>query len=338
MSSIIDEVRSAIPSNSRKSATGWNNFCCPACGDKRYRGGIKFTESGGFRYLCFNGGCDFNINPTGWEPDNGFGGRPRHIFELMGGNLRNIPLDQLMKWNNKTYDKEGKEVGTKKELTVVYQFPEVELPEGATFLIEAYKKDKRAEKVLRALVRRIRSYVEDYTFLWTPKHPYHYILPYFHYKDKIVGYLGRDIRKGVNNRFIQRSPRDYLFRQHVLNTYRPRYLLVIESPIDALLLNGIGTRSNVLTEKQVNLLKTSGKDIIVVPDRKRKGDWEGYLAVAKEQNWFVSVPDWGAARDCGDPGDSVSKNGLLYTAETIVKSASRNYKKVEQELILRQKI
>ena len=341
MTDILDEFRLAIPANRRTGPGGWINFCCPSCGDRKYRGGVGFTPTGGWRYYCFNGGCEFNSNPTGWEPGNGFGGRPLRLFELIGGDARRIPIKERMRWSTTKFSADGTITEKGEELPVVHTFPEVELPEGSVLLKDAYLKNTSANKVMTYTHGRMgREFADNFPLYWTEKHPYYVILPYYHYKEKIVGYLGRHIyhTKGPK-RFIQRAPNDYLFNQHLLRNYNARYLFVVESPFDAALLGCVAARNDRLTNKQINLLKVSGKDIVMVPDCKA-GESTEFVRQAEENNWFVSIPKWTGNHNpdilrTTDIGQSVTKNGLLYTIELMMKGATRNFVRVNIELKIR---
>jgi hypothetical protein len=341
MTDILDEFRLAIPANRRPGPGGWINFCCPACGDRRYRGGVNFTPTGGWRYKCFNGGCEFDSQPTGWEPGNGFGGRPRKLFELMGGDIRRIPLTERMRWSTTKFSADGSIIEKGKDLEVVHTFPEVELPAGCELLFDIFEQNTTASKVMQYAHGRMgRDFVEKFPLYWTEEHPYYVIMPYFHYRDKIVGYIGRHIyhTKG-SKRFIQRAPNDYLFNQHLLATYSARYLFVVESPMDAVLLGCVASRSDRLTDKQINLLKVSGKDIVMVPDCK-KGESSEFVRQAKDNKWFVSIPTWTGKWNpdilrTTDIGRSVVKDGLLYTIEIMMKATTRNFERVKVELNIR---
>ena len=341
MTDILEEFRAAIPANRRMGPGGWLNFCCPSCGDRKYRGGVAFTPTGGWRYYCFNGGCEFNSQPAGWEPENGFGGRARKLFELIGGDVRRIPLSERMKWSTTKFSSDGSITEKGKNLEVVHTFPEVELPDGCHLLLDAYKGNKSANKVMQyARGRMGRQFVENFPLYWTEKHPYYVIMPYFHYKDKIIGYLGRHIYHTHGpKRFLQRAPSDYLFNQHLLSTYNARYLFVVESPMDAALLGCVASRNDRLTEKQINLLKVSGKDIVMVPDCK-SGEYEEFVRQAEENNWFVAIPEWTGksnpdALKTTDIGRSVVKDGLLFTIELMMKGATRNFVRANIELNIR---
>jgi hypothetical protein len=340
MTDLLEEFKLAMPANRRLSGGGWINFNCPSCDDRRYRGGVVLTPSGGWRYRCFNGGCEFNMNPTGWEPGNGFGGRPRKLFELIGGNIRRIPIKEFMRWDTTKFSVKGDILERSKDVEIVHQFPEVELPSGSVPLMDVYLKHNAANKVMQFAVSRLGDFAKKLPLYWCEKHAYYLIMPYVHYNDKVVGYLGRHIYKKYGaGRFIQQAPKDYLFNQHLVTTYGARYLFVVESPMDAMLLGCMATRNDRLTEKQINLLKVSGKDIVMIPDFK-KGEWEGFIQTAKDNQWFVSIPQWTGKSNpdslkSTDMGQSIQKNGLLYTIETVMKATTRNYERAKIELAAR---
>ncbi len=325
MSVILDEFRYLIPHNSVHSGTGWTNFNCPACGDTRKRGGILFTPEGGFRYYCFNGGCEYNARPTGWEDGWGFGGRIRALFELLGGDIRRIPLDEILKYNNKRIARTGEVIGEGEKLEVETKFPEVSLPVGCDLLVDWARKDRKAIRVLEWLTERDRFTHRTFPYQWSPKHPNHVIVPFFHFRNKIVGYLGRNIKaKTAKNRFIGKAPSDYLFNQHLLSLQSYRYAFIVESPMDAIQLECVATRGDRMTKKQINLLKLSGKEPILIPDYKDQTGLE-FINIAKENQWFVSLPDFIKDSGMEDVSDSLMGNGKLFTIYQIVHGKTKNY-------------
>lgn len=341
MTDILDEIKLVIPGNRRLSPTGWTNINCPACNDRRYRGGFMFTPSGGFRYYCFNGGCNFNLHPTGWEPGEGFGGRPRKLFETLGGDTRKIPLKEIMKWNNKRYGSGGEVEGVEKDAEVSWQFPTVSMPKDTSLLLDVAQSNTAANKVMQyaAKERRLGYLVKELPLMWSPAHPYYMLIPFIHYNNKIVGYLGRHIYRNTGmKRFIQKAPKDYVFNQHLISSYPSKYLFVVESPLDALILGCVAVRNDRMTERQINLLKVSGKEIVLIPDRK-KGEWEGFFQIAKDNNWFISVPKWPGyekVHRASDIAECARKNGRLYTIETLMDAATRNLHKAKEMIVLQQ--
>ena len=185
----------------------------------------------------------------------------------MGGDVRDISLKELMKWKTRLFSNSGEVVEEGEELEVSWKFPEARLPKDTIMLTQAFDEHSGAYKVFSYLSKRIRGYARELPFLWSPEHPYYLIIPYQHY-GKTVGYLGRHIYKQTGDRFIQHSPSDYMFNQHLISTHAAKYMFVVESPLDAWLLNCLGSRNAALTTKQTNLLKVSGKDIVLIPDLK----------------------------------------------------------------------
>ncbi len=332
-STVIDEVRSVIPPGAKLSGTGFYNFNCPACGDKRQRGGFAFTPSGGFRYRCFNGGCTFE-RATGYEPDNGFGGRPRKIFELLGGDVRRIPIQELLKWHRFIYNAKGEVTSRSADLEVVYKFPTVQLPDGVMPLLKAAENNKAAREVLKYVAEKDPANIRNFPYLWAPgKHSYYYIIPFRHYNDQVVGYVGRHIYMETGERrFIGTAPSDYMFNQHIISSYRARYLFVVESPMDAIALDCVATRGNRMTQKQVNLLKVSGKDIVLLPDYDEP--WEFFKA-AEENDWFISRPNFGSRKT--DVMKSVARNGLLLTTTMVMDGIMKDYEQAKLKITLANK-
>lgn len=320
MSKIFDEFQSLIQSRTRYSARGFNNINCPACGDKRARGGFARTETGGFRYFCYNGGCTYN-HPTGWEPGNGLSGRVRDLFELLGGSVRNIPISELRKAGT---TKMGRKTDPDKE--VATSFKEMDLPKGSMLLEDAAEEYEKAFAALNYLNSRSPLYMEsNHPFVWSTEHPDYVIIPFVHYRDRIVGYMGRNIhKKSGSGRFIQKAQSDYMFNQHLLSRDAGRYIIVTESPMEAILLQGVGVRENRLTKKQINLLNSSGRIPILVPDQ-LSDESKPFLDAAKENDWYVSVPDFGGK----DAGVSIQNRGLLWTVEQIMSEKTKDYGKTK---------
>lgn len=320
MSKIFDEFQALIQSRTKYVARGFNNINCPACGDKRARGGFAKTETGGFRYFCYNGGCTYNSNPTGWEPGNGLNGRVRDLFEMLGGSIRDIPISELRRAGNNRLG------GRSNDNEVATRFSEIPLPKDSLLLEEAAEEYEKAFAVLNYLNGRSPMYMETgYPFVWTPEYADYVILPFIHYNQKVVGYMGRNIhKKSGSGRFIQKAPSDYMFNQHLLSQDSGSYIIVTESPMEALLLQGVGVRENRLTRKQINLLKSSGRIPILVPDQ-YADESKPFLDAAKENDWFVSVPDFGGK----DAGVSIQNKGLLWTAEQIMSEKTKDYGKTK---------
>jgi len=73
----------------RPSPTGYHNFNCPACSDRKQKGGFLTLANGGFLYKCFRASCEFN-KATGWQPGRNVGEREKQLYSLLGGDPKDL--------------------------------------------------------------------------------------------------------------------------------------------------------------------------------------------------------------------------------------------------------
>lgn len=323
MRTVTDIFEDLVLSRTVKSrgSRGYINIDCPSCGDTRGRGGFTRTTTGGWRYKCFNGGCEFSRAATGWEPDHGVGGRPRRLFQMLGGDIRKLPVEALLKPMGTPT------VGEDEEPEVARDFPEMSLPEGTVpFSMIDEDSDLIEDEDFMDVVQYARGrgdeIFERVDFMWNPNRPRYLIIP-FRYYGKIVGWAGRCIDDS-GSRYIGYAPPDFTYGQDQIEFRSGRAVIAVEGVLDAAALGGsaVAFRSSSPTAKQVNLLNLSGRDVIVLPDWEREGGGS-LVEVAKENDWFVSHPKW--AHDVKDASESVRRYGTLYTVETVVRSAHKNY-------------
>lgn len=318
----------------RRASTGWINMNCPSCGDTRSRFGLMVTGTGGFRARCFNAGCDFNTSATGWEPGGGLGGRPRKLFEALGGDVRDLPMETLFRRSD-TFDRNGNAVV--KGETAAFRFDEVQLPPGSVLLADANPQSDDEEQGLYGAFNYVldvlgEEIAEATAFHWSPKHPNHVIIPYMHH-GRVVGWLGRKTAPGHRDRFIGSAPADYMYRQDTLERTDARAAIVMEGVQDADAIRGVAVRGAKVTKKQELLLNICGQRIITLPDWSKDG--EGLIDDAERNGWLVSVPDWDP--DVKDATQAVKRYGRLYAIQSVVSVASPNYLKARAAVRLRGK-
>jgi hypothetical protein len=302
------------------------NICCPMCGDRRQRCGFIRTSTGGFTVSCFNGGCSLHDHGLQWEAGSGLHGRHAELFRKLGGDARSLPQEEVRKVYKKNAADRSREVRN--------NFPDIALPPGSIKLEEAIATDPRSQPVAEWLLARSEVYFyPEYLryFYWSRLHPHKLRIAFIHY-DRIVGYLDRDTTKMDGfGRFMQRCGSDYLFGQHTVSSLPGPYVYVVESPMDAMLLHGVATRSSKPTQLQINFLLQSGKTPIWIPDLK-DNEWEKFIEVAEQNKHFISVPEW----KFKDPGESFPTNGVLGTAHLILQAKTNNYRtmrmKIKQQL------
>lgn len=368
MNEVIEAFRRLIPHRAKKSGRGWIKFNCPVCGDRRGRGGFLETSSGGFRYRCQNGGCQYEQR-TGWEPDNGFYGRPRWFFESLGGDINDIPkalIDGPSHRISKKYnldDHEGclawidhmqaewspEAFATKvwkpnrEDMEVAVDFPEITFPKNTVWVFDAKTVD--ALDVQKYTIERSKYFMfrTQTPFMWCPKYKRHIIVPLYE-KTKLIGWVARKIDPGAEYAHIKchNFPTDYMMNQG--RRFDFKTVLVVQGTFDALALGALGTFGSVISKKQVNLLNQlagSGRRIVVVPDFKGN-EWMNYIQRARQHGWHVCVPGrWGGSdiespEDyIKDPGDSIKRHGLLYTVETIMNNITQDYDTAELTLLSR---
>lgn len=283
--------------------------------------------------LAFNGGCEFE-RPTGWEPDTGLVGRPLRLFKELGGNFFDIPEEyreyeiksntniDWNEWANGAYDKESKpEIAT--------SFPEIDLPNYCQLLWESKNPD--AKKAQKYLIDRSPIFTKYQSFLWSPQYKKYVIIPFI-YKKKLIGWIARRIDKteGLVHIKCGGFPTDYMFNQELIYHKNHKVVLVQEGTFDAIAFDSLCTFGSKLSKKQINLLKSVDKKIVLLPDYK-SNEWRSYWEIAKENNWYLACPVYPGTNlinetdHIKDAGESLTKNGLLLTMRTIIESITKDY-------------
>lgn len=320
---VLKAFLNAVPASAKRSASGWLNFNCPACGDTRGRCGFLETGSGGFRVRCFNGQCPFNDASTGWEPGGGLGGRPRKLFQLLGGDLRDLPIDAVIRTADK-FDRRGnRDVATEADSPVV-RFDAVEMPAGSMPLPDAVVKDwdHRTFTGLTAVCdyvyNTLSDEVEASRFAWSPKNPTCIVVPFWHW-GRIVGWQARDC--GPQRKFFSKCPPDFIFAQDSVERKTGRAVIASEGVTTAMSLDCLAVRNASPTKKQEAFLRNLGRRVILLPDQEESG--LAFVDCAERNGWEVSIPNWDAGVKNGS--DAAARYGTLYAVSTVVAGATDNY-------------
>jgi DNA primase len=102
-------------------------------------------------------------------------------------------------------------------------------------------------------------------------------------------------------------------------------VIVVEGVFDALSIGGLAVLHAEINDAQVRLIRSLGRDVIVVPDQ----DDAGMKLVdrAVELGWAVSMPRWPAG--VKDVNDAVIRWGKLATLITIMQSKETSKIKIE---------
>lgn len=327
MNPITTAFMSVLPPGSKRTRS-WINFNCPMCGDSRSRCGFLETPSGGFRIRCFNATCPLNDSATGWEPGSGLGGRPKQFFTALGGDMKDLPIAELLRLSD-AYRADGSK---RPVADIATKFEPCELPPGCVPLEDAadHAVDEDQIEGLSVIIDRMMDLGDEimasHPLYWTPAQPHMMVIPFLHH-GQVVGWIGRNYKPG-GKRFSGKSPADYIFRQDTMERGSSRSAIVVEGVMNAIAIRGLATRNSSLTKKQEALLNAGGQKIIMLPDLNQTG--LAFVDAARRNGWEVSIPNW----DHGikDVCDAVRKYGLLYTMQSVVSASTNNYVKAKAVL------
>jgi DNA primase len=148
------------------------------------------------------------------------------------------------------------------------------------------------------------------------------VIPFTH-NNQVVGHTTRFLDDRIP-KYIQDIQPGYVFGADLQNDAW-NYVLVMEGVFDALSINGLAVLHAEINDAQVRLIRSLGREVVVVPDQ----DAAGMKLVdrAVELGWSVSMPEWPG---CKDVNDAVIKYGKLATLITIL--ANKESSKIKIEL------
>lgn len=324
---LTDALNKALP-HPRKKVNNGVNVNCPMClsrgearPDTKYRCGVRFFPNGALAINCFN--CGF---VTRWNPGTMLGRNVRSFLQGIGVTDLDIKKLNFTAWQLSQNPEERKEV---ERAIFVPKFDTVELPKDAkpiSLWAEYGCDDQDFLQVVEYAATRGDAVFNNHEFYWTPDREHNMnrrlIVP-FYWKDSIVGWAGRAIDPGREPRYYANTPAHYLY--HNANLYKDRkYVILVEGIFDALSIDGVATQGAKVSDEQAYWLKDTGKQIIVLPDRDKKG--QTMIDLAVQNDWMVSFPEW----DTGikDANDAVKKYGKLFTVRSIIDGATDNKLKI----------
>jgi hypothetical protein len=168
---------------------------------------------------------------------------------------------------------------------------------------------------------RNRNISLNYPFLYKTVPRPGIVIPFTH-NNQIVGHTTRFLDDRTP-KYIQDIQPGYVFGTD-LQRDAWNSVLVMEGVFDALSISGLAVLHAEINDAQVRLIRSLGKEIIVVPDQ----DAAGMKLVdrAVELGWSVSMPEWPG---CKDVNDAVIKYGRLATLITILEHKESSKIKIE---------
>jgi hypothetical protein len=306
------DIVSYLPAKRKNTSSGWVSFNAPCCihrgdtQDKRQRGGIKPSADGSWSYHCFNCGytASFVLGRT-------LTFKARKLLEWM-----NVPQEEIERMNLESLKHKSIEglLGERQEVLQRLQsieFEDRDLPAETRELSES------AVEYLQT-----RSVPMDYPFLYKTMPRPGIVIPFTH-NNQVVGHTTRFLDDRTP-RYIQDIQPGYVFGTDLQGT-NWQYVIVVEGVFDALSIAGLAVLHADINEAQSRLIRSLGREVIVVPDQDEAG--MRLVDRAIELGWSVSLPDWPA--DVKDVNDAVIRWGKLATLITIMQARETSKIKIE---------
>lgn len=306
------DVISFLPGKRKQTSSGWISFNAPCClhqgenQDKRQRGGLKPTPDGSWSYHCFNCGytCSFVLGRN-------LTFKARKLLQWL-----NVPAEEIERINLESLKhksiagllNERQEIVEKLSNT---NFEDRDLPADTQPLNDA------AREYLQN-----RNISLDYPFLYKTMPRPGIVIPFTH-NNQVVGHTTRFLDTRTP-KYIQDIQHGYVFGTD-LQKSSWQYAIVVEGVFDALAISGLAVLHAEINDAQVRLIRSLGREIIVVPDQDEAG--MKLVDRAVELGWSVSIPEWPAG--CKDINDAVIQLGRLGTLLTILQSKETSKIKIE---------
>jgi hypothetical protein len=303
-----------LPGKRKSSSSGWISFNGPCCVhngesmDKRQRGGLKASPEG-WSYHCFNCGYTASF--------------------ILGRNL-SFKARKLLTWLNVPQEEiERINLESLRHRSITGILDDRQRTAAAIQDIRFEERDLGGVEFVTPEHTEVWDYLRrrhapvDYPFMVSGTEGARpgVIVP-FTYNNTVVGNTTRflDDRKPV---WLNDFQPGYVFGTDLQHT-NWQYVIVTEGIFDALSISGLALMHNEISDAQARLIRSLGKEIIVVPDQ----DKPGMVLVdrAIDLGWSVSMPSW---EDCKDVNDAVKKYGRVGTLLTIMQSRETSRIKIE---------
>ena len=148
------------------------------------------------------------------------------------------------------------------------------------------------------------------------------VIPFTH-NNQVVGHTTRFLDDRTP-RYIQDIQHGYVFGTD-LQGADWQIVIVVEGVFDALSINGLAVLHAEINDAQVRLIRSLGREVIVVPDQDEAG--MKLVDRAVELGWAVSMPDW--PEGVKDVNDAVIRLGRLGALISIVQAKETSKIKIE---------
>ena len=297
------DVVSFLPGKRKQTASGWISFNAPCCihrgdtQDKRQRGGIKPGPDGSWSYHCFN--CGYTAS---FILGRNLTFKARKLLEWM-----NVPTEEIERMNLESLKHKSIEglLGERQE--IVNRLQNIEF-EDRDLPAETQELNEFAKEYLQK-----RCVPLDYPFLYKTMPRRGIVIPFTH-NNQVVGHTTR-FMDDRTPKYIQDIQPGYVFGTDLQHADW-QVAIVVEGVFDALSINGLAVLHAEVNDAQVRLIRSLGRQIVVVPDQDEAG--MKLVDRAVELGWAVSMPEW--PDDVKDVNDAVIRWGRLATLLTIMQA------------------
>jgi len=306
------DVISFLPVKRKQTSSGWISFNAPCCihrgdtQDKRQRGGIKPSPDGSWSYHCFN--CGYTAS---FVLGRNLTFKARKLLEWM-----NVPQEEIERINLESLKHKSIEGLLGERQQVVNQLQNIVF-EDRDLPADTQPLSATGEAYLRS--RRLPL---DYPFMYKTMPRPGIVIPFTH-DNQVVGHTTRFLDDRTP-RYIQDIQPGYVFGTD-LQGANWQLAIVVEGVFDALSINGLAVLHAEINDAQVRLIRSLGRDVVVVPDQDEAG--MRLVDRAVELGWSVSMPDW--PEGVKDVNDAVIRWGKLATLITIMQARETSKIKIE---------
>jgi hypothetical protein len=310
----MPDIEQYLPAKRKRTASGWISFNAPCCSDKRGRGGLKVSEQG-WSYHCFN--CNFTAS---FILGRTLSLKARKLLALLHVEENEIERLNLESLRHRSIEGIIDSRKTFEALADI-KFEERALGTNEVKFVEPedhpywdYVRSRCVPESYPIMIRTVDDGVH-----WTRPHV---IIPFTH-NDMLVGHSCRFLDNKIP-KYINDIQPGYVFGTD-LQRDNWQYAIVVEGVFDALSIDGLAVMHSTVNDAQARLIRSLGKEVIVVPDQDRAG--LELIDRALELNWSVSIPNW--PDGVKDVNDAVIRLGKLGTLLTIMQARETNKIKIE---------
>lgn len=306
------DVVAFLPAKRKNTSSGWISFnapCCPHQGensDRRQRGGLKPSPDGSWSYHCFNCGytCSFVLGRN-------LTFKARKLLQWM-----NVPAEEIERINLESLKHKSIAGLLTDRQHVVEKLSNIEF-EDCDLPADTQTLNDSAREYLQN-----RNISLDYPFLYKTMPRPGIVIPFTH-NNQVVGHTTRFLDDRTP-RYIQDIQHGYVFGTD-LQREGWQWAIVVEGVFDALAINGLAVLHAEINDAQVRLIRSLGRDVIVVPDQDEAG--MKLVDRAVELGWSVSIPTW--PEGCKDVNDAVIRLGRVGCLLTILENRETSKIKIE---------